>query len=578
MKLANLRIRTRLLFAFAVVIALMAASLVVTLNRLQRAETRTAQLAGEQVERLAIANEWYQNIVNNSQLAVAIAVSTDDAVERRFVAPMKAVSARTTELQQRFASLDADGDGDARSVLQRMAAVRSRYLETRESLLRAKSAGDAAGTAIQVARFEGIVRDYQAAAKALLDHEKERTARMITAVAESIATTRQVNVAAVLAGIVVASLLGWLLTRSLVRPVQRAQQSVARIAAGELGEPIAAEGRDELAELSRALEGMRGALLGMVEAVRRSTDGITTASGEIASGNQDLSARTEQAASNLQQTAASMEQLTGTVRQTADSARTANQLATSAQSSAAKGGEVVSQVIATMAEIDGSSRRIADIIGVIDGIAFQTNILALNAAVEAARAGEQGRGFAVVAGEVRNLAQRSAQAAREIKALIGASVERVRSGSALVADAGRSMDEIVGSVQRVTDIIGEISAAASEQSDGIGQINGAVTQLDAMTQQNAALVEQSSAAADSLRQQANRLAEAVAAFHTGHAARGEARAQAVAAIDRARQAPPAAPAPRDGKSVAPHAGRRAPAAGTPRPLPPAEAGGDWTSF
>ena len=263
---------------------------------------------------------------------------------------------------------------------------------------------------------------------------------------------------------------------------------------------------------------MTESLRRLVGEVRHTADSISTASNEIATGNQDLSARTEQAASNLQQTASSMEQLTGTVKQTADSATTANQLVSSASSVARRGGEVVTQVVSTMDEINASSKKIADIIGVIDGIAFQTNILALNAAVEAARAGEQGRGFAVVAGEVRSLAQRSAEAAKEIKALIGASVDKVESGSKLVADAGQTMQEIVGSVQRVTDIIGEITAAASEQSDGIGQVNTSVTQLDKMTQQNAALVEESAAAAESLKDQAQKLAAVVGTFRLERAA------------------------------------------------------------
>jgi methyl-accepting chemotaxis protein len=251
-----------------------------------------------------------------------------------------------------------------------------------------------------------------------------------------------------------------------------------------------------------------------IGSVRSTTGAISHASKEIASGNHDLSSRTEQTAANLQQTAASIAQLTGTVKQTADSARTANQLAASASEVAQRGGSVVSQVVSTMDDISAASRKIADIIGVIDGIAFQTNILALNAAVEAARAGEQGRGFAVVASEVRSLAQRSAEAAREIKSLIGASVEKVEYGSHLVQDAGSTMAEIVASVQRVTDIIGEISAAAAEQSQGIGQVNSAVSQLDQMTQQNAALVEESSAAAESLREQARQLTDAIAIFHT----------------------------------------------------------------
>jgi methyl-accepting chemotaxis protein len=302
---------------------------------------------------------------------------------------------------------------------------------------------------------------------------------------------------------------------SIIGPIHAAKRAAHAIASGDLSQPIEHRGRDELADLLRSLAEMQGSLRSMVGQVRSSTDSISTASAEIATGNQDLSARTEQTASNLQQAASSMEQLTGTVKQSADSARHANQLAASAADVAARGGVVVAQVVATMDDINTSSKKIADIIGVIDGIAFQTNILALNAAVEAARAGEQGRGFAVVASEVRSLAQRSAAAAKEIKGLIGASVEKVEGGSKLVADAGTTMTEIVSSVKRVSDIIGEITAAASEQSDGIGAVNGSVTQLDQMTQQNAALVEQSAAAAESLKDQAHRLAQVVGTFKLG---------------------------------------------------------------
>ncbi len=304
----------------------------------------------------------------------------------------------------------------------------------------------------------------------------------------------------------------WLTYRSLREPIAAAKALAGRVAQNDLATRLDLRGRDELAELLRSLAAMQDSLRTLVGQVRSSSDSIGTASTEIASGNHDLSSRTEQTASNLQQTASAMEQLTATVRNSADSARQANQLAASAAEVAQRGGSVVSQVVSTMDEINASSRKISDIIGTIDGIAFQTNILALNAAVEAARAGEQGRGFAVVAGEVRTLAQRSAEAAREIKALIGASVEKVDTGSKLVADAGSTMGEIVASVQRVTDIIGEITAAASEQSDGIGQVNTAVTQLDQMTQQNAALVEQSAAAAESLEDQAQRLNQIVGTF------------------------------------------------------------------
>ena len=304
-------------------------------------------------------------------------------------------------------------------------------------------------------------------------------------------------------------------SRSIVAPIQQAQRIAQEIAQGNLGNPIVVQGSDEAAQLMHALQEMQSALQRLVAQVRGTANSIQTASAEIASGNQDLSSRTEQTASNLQQTASSMEQLTGTVKQSAESASQANQLASSAAAVAERGGTVVSQVVSTMNEINASSKKIADIIGVIDGIAFQTNILALNAAVEAARAGEQGRGFAVVAGEVRSLAQRSAEAAKEIKSLIGSSVDRVEAGSKLVADAGKTMSEIVGSVKRVSDIIGEITAAANEQSQGIGQVNTAVTQLDQMTQQNAALVEQSAAAAESLKDQASSLQNMLGGFRLG---------------------------------------------------------------
>ncbi|MBC7995294.1 MAG: cache domain-containing protein, partial [Rhizobacter sp.] len=334
---------------------------------------------------------------------------------------------------------------------------------------------------------------------------------------------KQVARAAVLTNMLIGAALllaisgvGYAVARSVLRQIggepTEAMSVMAEVAQGNLGVQLKGAVAGSLLDgLGQMVESLRRT----VSQVRQSTDSISTASSEIATGNQDLSARTEQTASNLQQAASSMEQLTGTVKQSADSARQANQLAASAAEVAARGGNVVSQVVTTMNEINASSKKISDIIGVIDGIAFQTNILALNAAVEAARAGEQGRGFAVVASEVRSLAQRSAQAAKEIKGLIGASVDKVEVGSRLVADAGATMTEIVGSVQRVSDIIGEISAASSEQSDGIGQINAAVLQLDQMTQQNAALVEESAAAAESLKQQAGTLAHAVGAFRLG---------------------------------------------------------------
>jgi len=302
------------------------------------------------------------------------------------------------------------------------------------------------------------------------------------------------------------------LSNSLKRRLGQAEDALQAIAAGDLRRNIDAGPQDEIGRLIQAVARTRDSLAGAMGKVRQSSESVMTASAEIATGNQDLSARTESTASNLQRTAHSMAQLTEAVGHSTASARQASQLANSAADVAQRGGQVVAQVVLTMQEIQDSSRQIADIIGVIDGIAFQTNILALNAAVEAARAGEQGRGFAVVAGEVRTLAQRSASAAREIKALIGTSVDRVDSGSRLVKDAGSTMSDIVASVQRVTDIIAEISASSQEQSTNIEQIHGAVAQLDQVTQQNAALVEQSAAAAESLRDQAVRLSDVLDGF------------------------------------------------------------------
>ena len=351
-----------------------------------------------------------------------------------------------------------------------------------------------------------------ASINALIDHQEALIQRETkTAMAEA-ATFLHVMLGSMALALVSGVALAWVVARSVTGPLAHAVAATHRISQGDLSGPIEVDRQDELGDLQRALAGMQSSLSTVVGNVRANSESVATASSQIAQGNQNLSQRTEEQASALQQTATTMEQLNAKVRSNTDSAEQANQLAQGASMVAAQGGEVVGRVVTTMQGISDSSRKIGDIIGVIDGIAFQTNILALNAAVEAARAGEQGRGFAVVASEVRSLAQRSADAAKEIKSLIGRSVEQVEQGTVLVDQAGKTMGEIVGAIQRVSDIVAEISSASQEQSSGISQVGNAVGQMDLATQQNAALVEESAAAAESLQGQAQQLVQAVAVF------------------------------------------------------------------
>jgi methyl-accepting chemotaxis protein-1 (serine sensor receptor) len=374
-----------------------------------------------------------------------------------------------------------------------------------------------------IAKMNGDCRPLLAqliqAANAYIEYMKAQGLAEVKAADTAYATSRSILLAACAAAVAVAIALALSITRGLSRALGAEPaalgEAAQRVASGDLG-PVEGASNAPAGSVLASLGDMQSSLARVVSEVRNSSDSIATGSAQIATGNTDLSQRTEQQASSLQETAASMEEMNATVRNNADTAQQATQLATSASAAVERGGSAVHQIVTTMEDITTSSRKIADIIGVIDGIAFQTNILALNAAVEAARAGEQGRGFAVVAGEVRSLAQRSAEAAREIKALIGTSVEKVETGSRLVVDAGTAMDDIVGQVKRVADLIGEISSATIEQTSGIGQVSTAVSQLDQVTQQNAALVEESAAAAESLRQQARQLADTVGIFKLGH--------------------------------------------------------------
>src|ERR1700761_3213330 len=452
-----------------------------------------------------------------------------------------------------FAKREADVDDKAKALLAALPAGESRTLVEQFSAAHVKMGVDyrKGFDAFKAAGFESAAGD---AAVAGMDREPARllgeAGKKIAAESASVSTSaaaqahRASLVSIVLmlvagaAGIVV----GMWFSRRITRPVDYAVGVAEAIAGGDLTSHVRVSGNDEIAQLMKALRTMQDSLSHVVGDVRSNSESVATASSQISQGANDLSARTEEQASALQQAAASMDELSSTVRQNAENAMSANQLALGASTVARKGGDVVGEVVETMKGINDSSKRIVDIIGVIDGIAFQTNILALNAAVEAARAGEQGRGFAVVAGEVRTLAQRSAEAAKEIKSLISASVERVEHGTQLVDRAGETMAEIVNSIARVTDIMGQISAASTEQSTGVGQIGEAISQMDQATQQNAALVEESAAAAESLKDQAHQLVQAVAVFKLGSRATvADVRTTPAAAPKRALVARPAAP-------------------------------------
>ncbi|MEP7283875.1 MAG: methyl-accepting chemotaxis protein [Rubrivivax sp.] len=564
MKLDQIKLGPRLGIGFGLVLALLTVVVAVAYQRLNAFEGELRHVL-ELERRSALAADWRHLTQLNAVRTIAIAKSGNHAdVSATFEPQMKATSARITGVQ---GELEQVVDGQGRTLLSTISEQRKAYVGVRDEVFERLGAGDKAGAlALLDGRMLPAADRYVASIEGLGDHQRHRVAEHSADSGAQVRHAEWLLLALLGASIMIAAGAGWMITRSITRPLRRAVAETETIAAGDLSAVIHADGCDEVGDLGRALARMQTALQGLVGAVQQSSESIGTASAQIASGNADLSSRTEQAASSLQQTASSMEQITGTVGQTADSARTADQLAASAASVAQRGGAVVAQVVATMDDINQSSRKIADIIGVIDSIAFQTNILALNAAVEAARAGEQGRGFAVVAGEVRSLAQRSAEAAREIKALIGSSVERVEAGSRLVADAGSTMNEIVTSVQRVSDIIGEISAAASEQRAGIGQVGSAVSELDRMTQQNAALVEQSAAAAQSLEEQAQRLVQAAASFR-------------LAPRSSATLAPnPAGAAPRAVGSRRAAVSGSAPGAHRPPTAAASGAGDDWETF
>jgi methyl-accepting chemotaxis protein len=509
--LLNLRIGQRLGLGFAAMIALALGLGAFGWLAMNSVRGNLSELTDDRVVKVMALQELKNNarVVGMAVRSIALmSDASDKKVESQTLEAARAANGKlTTQLQASITS------PKGRELLQALTSARTTFNTGVDEVrtLGMDNRFDAATDAL-IGRLMPAERIYHERVDALLAYQQELMAASKTEADQTVVRAEAALAVLAAAAAALGALLAWGVTRSITAPIAQALTLAETVAAGDLRSQVTPRGQDEVAQLLRSLQRMNDHLAGIVGGVRGNAESVATASGQIAQGNADLSQRTEEQASNLQQTAAAMEQLAATVRQNAETAQAASQLAASASDVAARGGQVVGQVVTTMQAITDSSRRIADIIGTIDGIAFQTNILALNAAVEAARAGEQGRGFAVVAGEVRSLAQRSAEAAREIKTLIGSSVEKVNQGGALVDEAGRTMEDIVSQVRRVTDLISEISAASQEQTQGIGQVGDAVSQLDQVTQQNAALVEESAAAAESLKHQAAQLSQAVSVF------------------------------------------------------------------
>jgi len=509
--LYNLKIGTRLGLAFALTLCLMVAVAGVGLSSLANADRTLTSIMDDDVKKMRLAYDMSEQVHIVGRVMRTVVLLHDPAAKPPEVKKIDAARAAYNTSREELSKMPSSESGAAFLAKIDAAATEARAVNS-DIVKLAMDNKDEEAVALLLQQSIPKTGAWQDLLGSYAELQKQS---MLEAEAAAHAAGKRATMLLTLLtalAIGLGSVAAWLITRSITQPMSRAIDLASHIRDGDLTTTVQLSGRDETSQLLAAMDEMQVSLARVVSEVRNNAESVATASSQIAQGNADLSQRTEQQASALEQTSATMEEMGSTVRQNADSAHQANQLAQAASGVAIRGGEVVGQVVETMKGISDSSSRIADIIGTIDGIAFQTNILALNAAVEAARAGEQGRGFAVVASEVRSLAQRSAEAAKEIKGLISASTERVEQGTTLVDQAGQTMNEVVSSIRRVTDIVGEISAASTEQSNGIAQVGQAVSQMDQATQQNAALVEESAAAAASLNTQAGTLVRAVSGF------------------------------------------------------------------
>jgi methyl-accepting chemotaxis protein len=566
MNIKDLKIGTRLGMGFGLICLALVFTVGLGVNSLGRVNDGTNTIVTKRMPRVEESTLLLSE-VNDISIALRNMILSDVPADR--TKQLEEVTSSRKNSENILAELDKTLQSQrGRVLLGQQQELNARFVKAQQELLRLIDANDLDGAKAYLSKeLRPLLSSYKKVIADQIQAQKDLATEDAVAAGKTYGDTRNLMLALGLLTLAGAGALAWWITGTITGPVRRALDVANAVAAGDLTTRVEVTSQCELGQLLASLKAMNDNLVKTVATVRTGTEAIGTASAEVAAGNQDLSARTEQQAGSLEETASSMEELTSTVKQNADNARQANTLAEAASGVAARGGKVIHEVVATMEQINESSGKITDIISVIDGIAFQTNILALNAAVEAARAGEQGRGFAVVAGEVRNLAQRSAAAAKEIKSLIADSSDKVGTGSRLVKEAGNTMTDIVDSVRRVTDILNEISSASQEQSAGIEQVNAAITQMDAVTQQNAALVEQAAAASQSMQDQAARLSAAVAVFKLEQAA----APAAVAAPVRTRAR---APAPAALPAVRPAAAKRA----APAPRGKAAVESDWEEF